>query len=57
MIVEAGRSEAIFSFVYDHAGVNQPRGGTMFMHSLARGTDYTLPDVSEETRGIRAIPV
>jgi len=48
VIVEAARSEEIFAYVYEHAGVNRPHGGLMFMYSLMRSTVYTLPDLSEE---------
>lgn len=48
VIVEAARSEEIFAYVYEHAGVNKPHGGLMFMHSLMRSTAYLLPDLSEE---------
>ena len=48
VIIDAARSEEIFTFVYEQSGVNQPHGGLMFMYSLMRSTAYLLPDLSEE---------
>jgi hypothetical protein len=48
VIVEAARSEEIFEYVYEHAGINKPHGGLMFMYTLQQSTAYLLPDLSEE---------
>jgi len=48
VIVEAERSEEIFKYIYEHADVNKPHGGLMYMYPLMQSTEYLLPDVSEE---------
>jgi len=48
VIVEADRSEEIFEYIFEIAGINKPHGGLMHMHELLQSSTYTLPDVSEE---------
>jgi hypothetical protein len=48
VVVEAGRADEIFEFIYFEAAINEPHGGLMYQTSLGRGTPYVLPDLPEE---------
>lgn len=48
VIVEEERSEEIFEYIFEQAGINEPHGGLMYMHDLVKSTEYLLPDVLEE---------
>ena len=44
VIVPESRSEEIFTFIYEQAGINQPHGGIIYQKTLSASTDFTLPD-------------
>ena len=48
VVVEEQRSEEIFEYIYEHADVNKPHSGLMYMHPLKQSTEYLLPDIVEE---------
>jgi len=48
VIVEEERSDEIFEYIFENAGINKPHGGLMYMHALTRSTGYELPDVQDE---------
>ena len=48
VVVEEERSDEIFEYIYEQAGINKPHGGLMYMHPLLQSSVYELPDVSEE---------
>lgn len=48
VVVPAARADEIFAFIYHEAGINQPHGGLMYVHGLARSTEFALPDLPEE---------
>lgn len=48
VVVEEQRSEEIFEYIYEHADINKPHGGLMYMYSLKQSSEYLLPDIVEE---------
>lgn len=44
VVVPESRSEEIFAFIYERAGINQPHGGIIYQQSLTASTDFILPD-------------
>jgi hypothetical protein len=48
VIVDESVSEEIFSYIYTTAGIDQPHGGIVFQFSLAKTTEYELPDLPFE---------
>ena len=48
--VEINRADEIFEFIYHTADINRPHGGIMYMHSLMRSSEYTLPDLPEQEK-------
>jgi len=49
VIVPATESEDVYEFIYDRAGIDNPRRGLMYMIALGRCNEYTLPeDMAEE---------
>ena len=48
VIVSEKNCDEIFEYVYNEADINKPHGGVMYMYSLGKSTEYSLPDISEE---------
>lgn len=48
VIVPASRSEEIFNYIYEHAGINKPHGGILYQQTLTASTDFILPDLPTE---------
>ena len=48
--VETDKADEIFEFIYHAADINRPHGGIMYMHSLMRSSEYTLPDLPEQEK-------
>jgi hypothetical protein len=52
-IVPAERADEVFVFVFEAAGVDRPDGGIVFQHLLSGATPYDLPELPEESQGLR----
>lgn len=48
VLVPESRSEEIFAFIYEQAGINKPHGGIIYQQSLTASTDFSLPDIANE---------
>ena len=48
VIVSKENCDEIFEYVYNMADIDKPHGGVMYMYSLGKSTEYSLPDISEE---------
>ncbi|HEY5720183.1 MAG TPA: hypothetical protein VIX81_04165 [Gammaproteobacteria bacterium] len=48
VVVDAGRADEVFGYLYEAARIGRPHGGIMYMHGLLGATRYTLPEVPEE---------
>ena len=48
VIVTKENSDEIFEYVYNIADIDKPHGGVMYMYSLGKSSEYSLPDISEE---------
>ena len=48
VVVNAERADAIFSFIYDKAGIGEGNHGFMMQQSLVGSTKFSLPDLPEE---------
>ena len=46
--VAAARADELFEYIFRVAQIDQPHGGIMYLHGLARGTAFTLPQIPEE---------
>ena len=48
VVVNADRAEEVFNFIYEKAGIAEGNHGFMIQQSLARSTNFSLPDLPEE---------
>lgn len=48
VIVEAGRADEIFEYIYEIAEIDRPHGGIIFIAKVQQITPYMLPDLPEE---------
>ena len=48
VVVPESRSEEIFSFIHELAGIGEPHGGVIYQQSLATCTDFSLPNLPYE---------
>ncbi len=48
VVVSASRAEEVFSFIFEHGGLNQPHGGIVYQQSLGKSTEFRLPDLPYE---------
>ena len=48
VVVDAGRADEIFNFIYEKAGIGEGNHGFMIQQSLIRSTKFSLPDLPEE---------
>ena len=49
VVVDAGRADEIFNFIYEKAGIGEGNHGFMIQSNLTRSTKYALPDLPEES--------
>ena len=49
VIVDEGRADEIFEYIYDVAEINKPHGGLLYMYPLLQSSEYHLPDISNES--------
>lgn len=48
VVVDKSRSDEIFEYIFDVAGIDQPHGGFIYMQPLLQSTDFILPETVEE---------
>lgn len=48
VLVDAGRADEIFEFIFNHAELDRPHGGIMYQNALNKSTEYVLPDIDRE---------
>jgi nitrogen regulatory protein PII len=48
VIVDAGRADEIFAYLYEIAEIDRPHGGIIFMARVSQITPYVLPAIPEE---------
>jgi nitrogen regulatory protein PII len=46
VVVPAGRSDELFAWIFEHAQIDRPHGGIMFMSALHRSTVFLLPELA-----------
>lgn len=46
--IDSKQAEKYFDLIYHRAEINRPHGGLMYMQSLPKATQFTLPDIPEE---------
>ena len=49
VVVDAGRADEIFNFIYEKAGSGEGNHGFMVQSNLSRATKFALPDLPEES--------
>ncbi len=48
-VVDAEQADAVFAQIYELAGVDQPKGGFMYMQELKKSTKLVLPEEQNKT--------
>jgi hypothetical protein len=48
VVVEDDKSDQIFEFIFEQAGINHAHGGILYQQTLRCSTDFTLPEIPEE---------
>ncbi len=49
VVVESGRADEMFAFVFEGADMNRPHGGFLYQSRVVASTGYRLPDLPEES--------
>ncbi len=49
VVVESGRADEIFAFVFEGADMDRPHGGFLYQSRLVASTGYQLPDLPDES--------
>ena len=49
VVVDAGRADEIFSYIYEKTGIGEGNHGFMIQSNLSRSTKFSLPDLPEES--------
>lgn len=50
VIVPAARAEEVFGFIFEKAVIDRPHGGIIYQRTLAKSTEFDLPDLPAESR-------
>ena len=48
VMVSAKEAEEVFEYLYEHAHIDRPHGGLIYMEKLSSGTAFILPDLPQE---------
>ena len=48
VLVESSRADEIFNFIFDHAEIDKPMGGLLFMGELDLTTAFLMPEGIED---------
>lgn len=46
----ADRADEVFTDIFEHADIDRPNGGIVFMQRTRRATRFELPDLPEESK-------